>query len=1202
MHPRTMGTFTRLLLILTAVTLLAGIASASVSGAIYTTTSTGTTVNGNIYANKSDVYLSGGPQNTKDPGLVPDGLYYFQVTDPSGAVLLSTDDVTCRQVQVTGGRVAGVPTGSPPASCTTGFHANGTLNDANGALPVQLIPYDDTPNPGGEYKAWMTPVANYGEACTGPSHVSHGFCDADSKTDNFKVKKAVAAYVAVCKFNDLNANGTQDSSEPLIPFWPITGAGVDTLSGPIGTINAQTDSTGCVSFSVSDFSTTPPATGGVVTLTEGTLTAGEWQQTAPPDGTYTVPDGNPNTNATVTVTVANGVETLTLAAGDSVNALNFGNTCLVSACGGNTVQLTVTKDANPSLTRTYTWGITKSVNTNLIDTNGNAATFNYTVNVTHDSGTDSGWQVTGTIKVSNSSLIDITGVTVTDAVDDGGSCNVTGGTNITVPAQSFVNVPYTCTYSALPNPGTNTATASWDSSSATGTASINFTGAAVNVVDSSVNVTDTFGGTLGTVSYTDPSPTTYTYSHTFSGDPAGTCTSHVNTATFATNTTGTTGNASQTVKDCQGADLTVSKTATPSFTRTYNWTINKTVDNNNVKTAGGTAATASYTVTAAEAGFTDSAWQVTGTITVTNPNDWEAITANVADSIDNSGTCTVSGGTNVSVPAHDFVPLNYTCTYASAPSPAAFNNTAIATWDNVAFSTPHGSASGGASGAFSSPTSLVNQTITVTDNFNGSPTTVGTLKATDTTPYTTATYNYPHTVNATAGKCATFPNTATIVETGQTASASVQDCQGADLQVSKTASARFTSGISKSVNQTKVEQSGGNITFNYTVTVAESAWTVSGSITVTNPNTWESITANVTDSIDGGGTCTVTGGTGAVIAASSSSVFPYTCTYSKRPTLVSGTNTATATWNGTTAYTPHSAASGSAGYTFNTLTITDNVQSSAYPSGCTATLGMVSVTTTTPSASPGCGVTSLASSAWGVFTYSITDSNSSPGTCTSYNNTAQITGGTSSNPPTTVTVCNTNTGALTMGFWQNKNGQGIISGGGSTGGVCNSGTFLRMYAPFQDLSATASCSAEATYVYNIIKAANASGASMNAMLKAQMLATALDVYFSSPASGDPIKNYNGGITVSLGGVNIDLTKVCSMIDSSSGTGTCSGSFLNTSAAFGGMASLTASQILAYAASQSNAGGSVWYGNIKATQGLAKNTFDAINNQAAYIAP
>ena len=69
--------------------------------------------------------------------------------------------------------------------------------------------------------------------------------------------------------------------------------------------------------------------------------------------------------------------------------------------------------------------------------------------------------------------------------------------------------------------------------------------------------------------------------------------------------------------------------------------------------------------------------------------------------------------------------------------------------------------------------------------------------------------------------------------------------------------------------------------------------------------------------------------------------------------------------------------------------------------------------------------------------------------------------------------------------------------------------------------------------------------------------------------------------------------------STSGTATCSSTYLNTSAAFGSATSLTVSQILAFAASQSNVGGSVWYGQVKATQELAKNVFDAINNQVAF---
>jgi hypothetical protein len=40
-------------------------------------------------------------------------------------------------------------------------------------------------------------------------------------------------------------------------------------------------------------------------------------------------------------------------------------------------------------------------------------------------------------------------------------------------------------------------------------------------------------------------------------------------------------------------------------------------------------------------------------------------------------------------------------------------------------------------------------------------------------------------------------------------------------------------------------------------------------------------------------------------------------------------------------------------------------------------------------------------------------------------------------------------------------------------------------------------------------------------------------------------------------------------------------------------------MLSYAASQSNSGGSSWYGNVVATQTSAKNGFDAINNLVVF---
>ena len=179
----------------------------------------------------------------------------------------------------------------------------------------------------------------------------------------------------------------------------------------------------------------------------------------------------------------------------------------------------------------------------------------------------------------------------------------------------------------------------------------------------------------------------------------------------------------------------------------------------------------------------------------------------------------------------------------------------------------------------------------------------------------------------------------------------------------------------------------------------------------------------------------------------------------------------------------------------------------------------------------------------------------------------------------TLEVCGfINSGARTIGFWQNKNGQKIIKNYFEGTGGTSLDNYLRGYNPFKDLTSTTG-SGIATYVYNVIKSANSSKASMNAMLKAQMLATALDVYFSDPSLG----GNRIDAPVPIGGLNIDLTNIYNE---------------NVSGAFGGAASLTVSELLDYAASQSNDGGSMWYGNVKATQELAKDTFDAINNQVA----
>lgn len=218
-------------LTLLLIVLVAAPAYANVSGAIFTTLPDGSRVNANIYQSKWDVYLDGGPgigAPSQAAALDP-GWYYFQVTDPSGKVLLSLDSVKCRKflvgedgfiidvqhectklVKIRGEMV------SVPCEHLTGIDLD---YGPDGAITVQLMPYKDTPNNGGVYKVWVTPIDKF---VGDPNQVDnpgqfHGFIPAWSKTDNYKVKGkplCIPTIVTVKKFHDLNVNGVWDAGEP----------------------------------------------------------------------------------------------------------------------------------------------------------------------------------------------------------------------------------------------------------------------------------------------------------------------------------------------------------------------------------------------------------------------------------------------------------------------------------------------------------------------------------------------------------------------------------------------------------------------------------------------------------------------------------------------------------------------------------------------------------------------------------------------------------------------------------------------------------------------------------------------------------------------------------------------------------------------------------------------------------------------------
>ena len=174
-------------------------------GAIFTTDSTCTEVNQNIFDNKEDVYIDGGPAHPGAAGL-PDGSYCVQVTDPSGATVLGKSDPGA--VTVVGGEFV---------QC---YQLTSILKTGSSGFTVPG--YDDTPNPGGEYKVWVSTDCD--------------FINNSTKTDNFQVNNTNATptptptatpsptpcpkgWACVGSFYDANANGIQDNEEPNIAGW-----------------------------------------------------------------------------------------------------------------------------------------------------------------------------------------------------------------------------------------------------------------------------------------------------------------------------------------------------------------------------------------------------------------------------------------------------------------------------------------------------------------------------------------------------------------------------------------------------------------------------------------------------------------------------------------------------------------------------------------------------------------------------------------------------------------------------------------------------------------------------------------------------------------------------------------------------------------------------------------------------------------------
>ena len=157
-------------------------------------------------------------------------------------------------------------------------------------------------------------------------------------------------------------------------------------------------------------------------------------------------------------------------------------------------------------------------------------------------------------------------------------------------------------------------------------------------------------------------------------------TPHVNIVTaVGTDDDGTTDTATdnETVTFDDVTPLTISKTASTSLKRTYNWTITKGPDTEYHKFVGDPASTHQYTVNVDKT-TTDSNWAVTGTISIQNSSIVPATIPSVNDVI--SGDIIASVDCGVTFPYTLAAGATLSCNYgASVPDGADRTNTVTVT-------------------------------------------------------------------------------------------------------------------------------------------------------------------------------------------------------------------------------------------------------------------------------------------------------------------------------------------------------------------------------------------------------------------------------------------------------------------------------------------------------------------------------------------
>jgi hypothetical protein len=234
-------------------------------------------------------------------------------------------------------------------------------------------------------------------------------------------------------------------------------------------------------------------------------------------------------------------------------------------------EVTATKTAATTFTRTFDWDITKEALNDLDLFRGDSGDIDWEVAVTKSEPVDSDWAVSGDITVLNDTPLQATITDVTDEISGFGDvavdCPQLPTPVILGPGQSLL-----CTYETdLPDGTDRTNTATVTTTGAVGgdtaTAAVNF-GDPTTVVGDSIDVSDTNGQ-----SWSTGESTSWAYSTPHEcGTEDGEGYDVPNTATIEG------GASAEDTARVNCYDLAVTKDAFTSYTRTWDWTVNKSAD------------------------------------------------------------------------------------------------------------------------------------------------------------------------------------------------------------------------------------------------------------------------------------------------------------------------------------------------------------------------------------------------------------------------------------------------------------------------------------------------------------------------------------------------------------------------------------------------------------------------------------------------